>query len=216
MAVNILKTIRKSKRWSHVFGSVYNDGLLRRSCSIEVLKSIQDQKYSSRTFRQWWILFRKQRKYVNDMSYLYFFYLNSVDFCGICYSLFSLNTKAQTSKLNDAIGENLLDNFTLRPAETSQSADSNKKDTFISGQIKGCNKGYIFMKFTGENFGYISKNCHKELYDIVFHVNRTPFQLQHNALEWMKKHNLFHCLINNPSYDMVLRHPIFQEHFMFR
>lgn len=39
------------------------------------------------------------------------------------------------------------------------------------------------------------------LCDIYFHSNRTPFLLQHNALNWIEKHQLFDCLINNPIYD---------------
>lgn len=108
-------------------------------------------------------------------------------------NFFSL-LKSQTSKLDDAINNNLLDQFILRPVRQGVSIE-------ISGQIKSCNRDYIFVRFSGNDFSYIHKNCHTELYDIVFHINRTPFQLQHTALEWMQKHNLFDCLINNPAYD---------------
>lgn len=118
-------------------------------------------------------------------------------------------SKAHTSKLNDAIGENMLDHFTLRPTNSD-------KDISISGQIRGCNREYIFVKFLNDNFTYISKNCHRELYDIVFHVNRTPFQLQHNALEWFKKHNLYDRLVNNLVYNTIPRRLISHNGFLFR
>lgn len=39
-----------------------------------------------------------------------------------------------------------------------------------------------------------------QLYDIVFQRNRTPFLLQHKALEYVHSHQLFDVLINNPKY----------------
>lgn len=40
-----------------------------------------------------------------------------------------------------------------------------------------------------------------ETYDILFEINRTVYQLQHNALNFIKKHHLFEILINNPMYQ---------------
>lgn len=46
------------------------------------------------------------------------------------------------------------------------------------------------------------------LFDLEFQTNRTvsdvrrtPYLLQHNALYWLKKHNLFEILIGNPKYE---------------
>lgn len=39
-----------------------------------------------------------------------------------------------------------------------------------------------------------------DTYSIEFEINRTGFQLQHNALNFIKKHALFKILINNPLY----------------
>lgn len=39
-----------------------------------------------------------------------------------------------------------------------------------------------------------------DTYSISFEVNRTGFQLQHNALNFIKKHALFSILINSPLY----------------
>lgn len=40
------------------------------------------------------------------------------------------------------------------------------------------------------------------LFDIEFQVNRSPFLLQHNALIWFEKHNLFDVLIDHPNYEI--------------
>lgn len=47
------------------------------------------------------------------------------------------------------------------------------------------------MKVTGE----------KQVFDIEFQMNRIPYLLQHNAVSWMEKHNLFALLISNPKFD---------------
>lgn len=105
------------------------------------------------------------------------------------------------SKLAEAVDESCLDHFTLEPFEASSKVDSTKLQFTISGLIKGSNKDFIFVE-VDEGFNYLLNNCAKQTYDISFHINRMPFRLQHNALEWMKKHSLFHILINNPTYDI--------------
>lgn len=104
------------------------------------------------------------------------------------------------SKMAEAIDESFLDHFTLKQFETSTEVDPIKSKVAISGKVKGNNKDYIFVEIE-EGFGHLFSNCSKQTYDIYFHINRMPFRLQHNALEWMKKHNLFHILINNSTYD---------------
>lgn len=37
-------------------------------------------------------------------------------------------------------------------------------------------------------------------YDISFSTNRVTYQLQHEALKYMRHHRLFDLLINNPEY----------------
>lgn len=39
-----------------------------------------------------------------------------------------------------------------------------------------------------------------DTYSITFEINRTGFQLQHNALKFIKEHAVFNVLINNPLY----------------
>lgn len=63
-------------------------------------------------------------------------------------------------------------------------------------------------KITRREFGKIFVNLFPtrgwrfddDVYDVFFKVNRMIYQLQHNALNFVKKHRLFSILINNPSY----------------
>lgn len=52
-----------------------------------------------------------------------------------------------------------------------------------------------------EGFDNMMRSYHnKQEYDITFHTNRLAFQLQHEALKWMKDHGLFEIMIKNPEY----------------
>lgn len=42
-------------------------------------------------------------------------------------------------------------------------------------------------------------------YNIQFHENRTTFLAQHLALDYMEKHGLVDCLINNPLYGRDIK-----------
>lgn len=86
----------------------------------------------------------------------------------------------------------------------------------MSGQIQGSNKDYIFIDIAEENFDYLLRNCDNKLYDITFHINRTPFQLQHNALAWVKQHKLFPALINDEKYGRNEPEYINLNEFNFR
>lgn len=94
----------------------------------------------------------------------------------------------------EAVDDSILDCFTLKPRP-------NRADISISGQIKASNKEFIFVEIVQEHVAYLKRNCEIESYDIHFHINRVPFQLQRNALDLIANHNLFQHLINNPKYD---------------
>lgn len=48
---------------------------------------------------------------------------------------------------------------------------------------------------------YPGRECSSiDIYSIVFEINRMGFQLQHNALNFIKQHALFGIFINNPLY----------------
>lgn len=70
------------------------------------------------------------------------------------------------------------------------------------------NRDYIFVKFGDdedlEDFDDIKERYGNKWFDIFFHINRTPFQLQHYALECMANDKLFDTLINNPIFDNTI------------
>lgn len=85
--------------------------------------------------------------------------------------------------------------FTLKPVRRIPVRNE------IHGSIRMKNDDKIFVEIYEKCSDYLQRSCNKELYDIYFHVNRQPYQLQHNALKFMLEHKLFGCLINNPQYD---------------
>lgn len=98
--------------------------------------------------------------------------------------------------LFDAVEESLVDGFTLKPSnQLIQCA------TPIVGQIKTCNKEFIFVEIPEAEHRKYVQNHPDRVYDIFFHVNRGPFQLQHYALHWLVKHQLFQQFVNSQAYD---------------
>lgn len=72
----------------------------------------------------------------------------------------------------------------------------------ISGQISKVDSQYIYLKVVDgfSDLLYCQKNDGQH-FNVFFNINRTVYQLQHNALKWFEKHNLFSLLIENPRYD---------------
>lgn len=102
------------------------------------------------------------------------------------------------------IQNKILEGFTLEP-----SAEKHRNNILIAGLIKGTGTDeYIYIAIT-EGYDEL-RNKHTFLYyDINFHINRLPYQLQHNALQWVNHHKLFDVLINNPL--MNLNHDSYQN-----
>lgn len=98
-------------------------------------------------------------------------------------------------EVSAAIDECILDTFYLL-------SPNNESASRICGKIKGKNQERIFIEFEDEHFSMIHKN-YLQPHDIFFQLNRIPFQAQHIALYYIKKHNLFNHLIKNPLYDCV-------------
>lgn len=83
--------------------------------------------------------------------------------------------------------------------------------------MERCDKNYIYIQF-GENSSdlgsdsssdhnldhnihLIKNNCEKQYFDIIFNMNRTSYQLQHRAIDYLGRHELHPILINNKKYD---------------
>lgn len=68
--------------------------------------------------------------------------------------------------------------------------------TKLNGKIKRRAGGKIYV----EIFNAFKMNTN-DTYDIAFETNRIVYQLQHNALDYVKKHKLFSILIDSPIYQ---------------
>lgn len=100
-----------------------------------------------------------------------------------------------TVKIKSAIDESLIDYFTL------QSSIGSQPKILASGQIKRCDKDFIYVEIVEDDFDLLRNNADKQYFDIKFHINRVGYQLQHRALKYMGKHNLHSILIDNKQYD---------------
>lgn len=115
-----------------------------------------------------------------------------------------VSLQANISRIAEAVEESILDYFTLKEKYS---------DMMISGQVKGCNKEFIFMDIADDKeCEYLKRNLHSS-YDIYFRGNRLPFQLQHQALEWIVNHRLYKNFVNHPNYELITSVvPVSQNH----
>lgn len=104
------------------------------------------------------------------------------------------------AEINAAIDENLLDYFVLKSHQTFDEQFGFIPSVFC-GQIKRKSAEKIFVKMFEESFSDFIEVCTKQTFDIQFCLNRTPYQLQHFALEILHNQHLFDALINNAKYD---------------
>lgn len=102
-------------------------------------------------------------------------------------------------KINDAINESMLDHFTLRNMRNTQF-----RSPSISGRVNGNSNDFIFIEIFEESLKLVETD---DEYEIEFHVNRLPFQVQHLALYYVENHKLVDKLINNSRYDYFIPKP---------
>lgn len=100
------------------------------------------------------------------------------------------------SKMAAAIDERLLDRFILKPRHKLE-----KSKNEIWGQVERVRENKIYLEIYRECFNDVRNSYKNTQYDIFFKVNRIPFQLQHLALEFIEKEQLFTRLINNSFYN---------------
>lgn len=89
----------------------------------------------------------------------------------------------------------MIDHFTLNSSLGSQPRIA------ASGEIKRCNKDFIFIEIVEDDFNDVRNNCERQYFDISFNINRVSYQLQHRALKYMNDHKLHSILINNSEYN---------------
>lgn len=101
-----------------------------------------------------------------------------------------------------AVDENLVDYFELVPKYfPKKKKKRGRKKDHIRGQVRRFkqNDEKIIIEIV-DNFDFVLRKYRNDLYDILFELNRMPYQLQHNALDFVKKHKLFDILIKNDLY----------------
>lgn len=86
-----------------------------------------------------------------------------------------------------------IETFTAKPNGT-------ELDLVVSGQIQQVDTHYILLKVLE---GAATLVAWSGGFNITFNINRKVYQLQHNALKWIKEHNLFSILIDNPQYELT-------------
>lgn len=69
----------------------------------------------------------------------------------------------------------------------------------LAGSVFKIDHQFIYIKT--ENSDEIQYLYADEKFDIDFHGNQLPYQLQLNALNWIKEHKLFPILIENPLFN---------------
>lgn len=97
--------------------------------------------------------------------------------------------------IQKALQDSVVEDIIIKPVQETT------KNTMIFGRISVCDEIFIYIEITEGITELLSWNMNEfQLFDIIFYKNRTTFQLQHNALNYVKQHRLFSILINNPKY----------------
>lgn len=93
-----------------------------------------------------------------------------------------------------------------------------KKNITILGQRVGHrDDSHYYFELFAEQELIITMKQSKSTYNIHFHENRTTFQCQHLALDYMSKHNLIECIVNNNLYEKNMpENPIRLDNYNFR
>lgn len=81
---------------------------------------------------------------------------------------------------------------------TISSSDEWKRTFTAFGDVKMSADGPFFKVKGG--FEEMLGLSDELLYNINFHSNRTAYQLQHKAMDWFEKHNLFNILVGNEQF----------------
>lgn len=89
--------------------------------------------------------------------------------------------------LSTSVDNGILNRFVLRFADGENE---------ITGSILGKSEDKIHVLL----FDGIDRFREDQMYDVVFRINRNPYQMQHKALDLVQHHKLFDTLINNPKY----------------
>lgn len=97
-----------------------------------------------------------------------------------------------------AFAERKLEQFVLIPTKLKTT-----KKIVIGGEISNISKDQksVIIRILYSNCIEVVQRLLEESFDLLFQVNRLPYQLQHQALDFIQKDKLFDVLINNDNYS---------------
>lgn len=105
----------------------------------------------------------------------------------------------------NALNDSVLDGIIIKPCEMETET--------INGKIERCDQNYIYIKITkGFEEMVVLHKSPMQFFDVYFHINQTPYQLQLQALDYVKEHGLFEKIINSPLMQTTNeeRHTIYE------
>lgn len=71
----------------------------------------------------------------------------------------------------------------------------------MCGKLLKIDNDFIHVRIANASYNMARELCGTTSFDLKFRVNSTPFQVQHNALNWINKHRLYSKLIQNPKFQ---------------
>lgn len=100
--------------------------------------------------------------------------------------------------LSELKGQGLkeLDRLILKPLRTTWA-----QDVEIRGQLCSIDNGNVFIEILPMHLKDLMKLYKIDRFSIEFQLNPTVYQLQHTALDYIDRHNLYDTLINNRLYN---------------
>lgn len=109
-------------------------------------------------------------------------------------NIFTTNYDDSMPNFSKAIKDSTIKELTIKSIRS--------EDVISSAKIIRCDESFIYFKVeegTNKIFNsYVDKG---QMFNINFFINRSTYQLQHEALNWMESHELFDILIKNSLYD---------------
>lgn len=134
-------------------------------------------------------------------------------FINFTNTLYSLTQDQILTKAID-VDSKLIKQFSLECAQENE-----KCDVIMGQRIRHFDNTHFYIQLSAEKniVECMKRECSLKTYNIRFHENRSTFQSQHLALDYMQEHKLVDCLVNNKMFgENVNEHPMMIETYCFR
>lgn len=96
-------------------------------------------------------------------------------------------------------------------------SNDNKRIILMGQRVAHRDDTHYYFQLFAEQETLIGIKQSTSSYKIIFHENRSTFQSQHLALDYMLEHNLIDCLVNNDLYEEnIAEKPFDLESYCFR